>query len=201
MKIKVSTKARGLIFDLDGTLSDSLPIHIATWKKIGEKYGFIFDTKIVHELTGRPTIEFAQRIKDQYNLNVDPLEIKLEKQLIFWDIAHNVKAVDELVSIVKDYHGKLPMTVGTGSSRKSAEIQLKALNLTHYFDGIVTADDVTRHKPNPDTFLECAKIMKVEPEYCQVFEDGDNGISAAQKAGMIVVDVRPFINYGEWINS
>ena len=201
MKIKVSTKAKGLIFDLDGTLSDSLPIHIATWKKIGEKYGFTFDTKIVHELTGRPTIEFAQRIKEQYKLNVDPLEIKLEKQHMFWDIAHNVKAVEEMVSIVKNYYGKLPISVGTGSSRKSAEVQLKALNLIHYFDAIVTADDVTRHKPNPDTFLECARIMKIEPQFCQVFEDGDNGISAAQKAGMIVVDVRPYINYGGWMNS
>ena len=112
-----------------------------------------------------------------------------------------MKAVDELVSIVQNYHGKLPMAVGTGSSRKSAEVQLKALNLAHYFDAVVTADDVTRHKPNPDTFLECARIMKVEPEFCQVFEDGNNGILAAQKAGMIVVDVRPYINYGEWINS
>ncbi len=68
-------------------------------------------------------------------------------------------------------------------------------------DAIVSADDVTRHKPEPQTFLECARLMGVEPQFCQVFEDGVLGIEAAKKAGMMVTDVRQFINYGEWIRS
>jgi beta-phosphoglucomutase family hydrolase len=201
MEIKVSPEAKALIFDLDGTLSDSLPVHVETWNKIGEKYGFVFNPKIVHEMTGRPTIEFARRVVEQYKLSVDPADIVKQKQTSFWKLAHLLQPVEEVVSIVKNYYGKLPMAVGTGASRKSAEIQLKALGITEYFDAIVSADDVTSHKPSPDTFLECARLMNVEPEFCQVFEDGDLGIAAAKKGGMMVVDVRPFINYGEWILS
>ena len=65
MTIKVHPEAKGLIFDLDGTISDSLPIHVATWNQIGDKYGFQFDPKIVYEMTGRPTIEFARRVVEQ----------------------------------------------------------------------------------------------------------------------------------------
>lgn len=204
MGIKVHSETRGLIFDLDGTLSDSLPVHVATWNTVGEKYGFQFDPQIVIEMTGRPTIEFAHRIVNQNKLTVSPEEIVRLKQQIFWnstDLLKPVEPVEPVVALVKKYYGKLPLAVGTGASRKSAELQLKALSLTHYFDAIVSADDVTNHKPDPDTFLECARLMGVDPQFCQVFEDGDLGIIAAEKAGMLVTDVRPYINYGQWILS
>jgi beta-phosphoglucomutase family hydrolase len=198
MGISVHPEAKGLIFDLDGTLSDSLPVHVATWNKVGDKYGFVFDTQIIYELTGRPTIEFAERIIDQYNISEEPKVLVQLKQKAFWELAHLLKPIDEVVSIVKTFYEKMPMAVGTGASRKSAEIQLEALNLTKYFDNIVSANDVSKHKPDPDTFLECARLIGVEPRYCQVFEDGDLGIAAAKKANMFVTDIREHINYGEW---
>ena len=85
------------------------------------------------------------------------------------------------------------MSVGTGASRKSACLQLSALGIKDYFDFIVSADDVEKHKPEPDTFLKCAHLMNVNPRFCQVFEDGDLGIEAANKAEMIITDVRPYI--------
>jgi len=201
MGLKVHPKARGLIFDLDGTLSDSLPVHVETWNRIGKKYGFVFDTKIVHEMTGRPTLEFAKRVVDQYNLSEKPENIVKIKQESFWKLGHKLEPIELVTSIVKEYYGKIPLSIGTGASRKSAEIQLKALGFTNCFNAIVTANDVSKHKPEPETFLECARLMGVEPKYCQVFEDGDLGIEAARKAGMMVTDVRPFINYGEWALS
>lgn len=201
MGLKVHPEARALIFDLDGTLSDSLPVHVETWKMAGAKYGFDFDPVIVYEMTGRPTIEFARRIVEQYRLGADPEEIVRFKQKAFWELDHLLKPVEEVVNIVKSCFGKLPMAVGTGASRKSAEVQLNALELKKYFDVIVSADEVSEHKPNPHTFLECARLMNVEPRFCQVFEDGELGIEAARRAGMMVTDVRPFINYGEWIRS
>jgi len=201
MKIKVQPKAKALIFDLDGTLSDSLPVHLATWNLVGEKYGFVFDPQIIHEMTGRPTIEFAQRVVEQYGLNTDPHELVRMKQQSFWSKAHLLRPIAEVVSIVKENDGKIPMSVGTGACRKSAMVQLETLDLLRYFVAIVSADDVKKHKPGPETFLECARLMGVEPQYCQVFEDGVLGIEAAEKAGMMVTDVRPFINYGEWMLS
>lgn len=201
MKIKVQPEAKALIFDLDGTLSDSLPVHLATWNKIGDKYGFIFDPNILHEMTGRPTIEFAVRVVEQYGVREKPEILVKMKQESFWEMAHLLKPVDEVVSIVKANYGRIPMAVGTGASRKSAEVQLKELNLMKYFVTIVSADDVTKHKPEPETFLECARLMDVEPQFCQVFEDGVLGIEAAKRGGMMITDVRPYINYGEWILS
>lgn len=201
MTLKVNEKAKALIFDLDGTLSDSLPVHVATWNNVGEKYGFVFDTQIIHEMTGRPTIEFARRVVQQYSLDADPHEIVKMKQQAFWKLAHLLQPVNEVFEIVRSSYGKLPMSVGTGAGRKSAIIQLETLDILKYFDFVVSADDVTRHKPEPETFLECARLMGVEPQFCQVFEDGDLGIEAAKKAGMMVVDVRPFISYGEWAHS
>ena len=201
MELKVHPDAKALIFDLDGTLSDSLPVHLATWNKVGEKYGFKFDPEILKEMTGRPTIEFARHVVEKYKLNASPEDIVRLKQHSFWNSAHLLRPVDEVISIVEHYHRKLPMAVGTGASRRSAEVQLEALNLKKYFKVVVSADSVTSHKPKPETFLECARQLNVEPQYCQVFEDGDLGLEAAQKAGMIVTDVRPHINYGEWIVS
>lgn len=200
MAIYVYPETRALIFDLDGTLSNSLPVHVETWNQVGKVYGFKFDPQIVHEMTGRPTIEFARHVVEKYGLAVNPEDIVKLKQRAFWDSAQLLEPVHEMISIVKEYHNKMPMSVGTGASRKSAEVQLKALGLVRYFDIIVAADDVHRHKPDPDTFLKCAQQMGVEPSKCQVFEDGDLGIEAAQKAGMMVTDVRPHINYGEWIH-
>ncbi|MGC9354736.1 MAG: beta-phosphoglucomutase family hydrolase, partial [Mariniphaga sp.] len=200
MELHVHPDARALIFDLDGTLSNSLPVHMATWNKVGETYGFKFDPQIMLEMTGRATIEFARHIVEYYGLSVDPEEIVKLKQKSFRDSAQLLEPVDEIITIVKEYHGKLPMAVGTGASRKSTEVQLNELGIARYFDVIVTADDVIRHKPNPDTFLKCAELMGVAPEKCQVFEDGVLGIEAAKKAGMMVTDVRPHINYGEWIH-
>lgn len=201
MGLQVDPKARGLIFDLDGTLSDSLPVHMATWNKIGSSIGFVFDERLVHELTGMPTIAFARRIIEENGLQVSPGKLVKMKQEAFWDSVHLVKPIDQVVGIVRSYYGKLPMSVGTGASRRSATLQLKELGLTPYFDHVITADDVTRHKPDPDTFLECARLMKVEPSACQVFEDGILGMEAARSAGMIITDVRPYINYGNWALS
>lgn len=201
MNLNVYPEARALIFDLDGTLSNSLPVHIATWNKVGEQYGFTFDPQIIYEMTGMPTIDFARRIVEQFKLDADPHEIVKMKQQSFWDSAKLLEPVKEIVAIVKEYHNRLPMSVGTGASRRSAEVQLAALDIAKYFDFIVSADNVTRHKPEPETFLECARLMNVKPEHCQVFEDGDLGILAAKSAGMMVTDVRPHINYGEWMHS
>lgn len=201
MTLKVHSAAKALIFDLDGTLSNSLPVHVATWNLVGEKYGFDFDPQIIYEMTGMPTIEFARRIVSQYKIMADPQELVRMKQQAFWGMAHLLQPIDEVFEIVKHSHGKIPMSVGTGAGRKSAMVQLETLDILKYFDHVVSADDVTKHKPEPETFLECARLMGVEPQFCQVFEDGDLGIEAAQKAGMMVTDVRPFIKYGEWAHS
>ncbi len=197
MKLDIHPKAKALIFDLDGTLSDSLPVHLATWNEVCARFNCHFDPRIIDEMTGMPTINFAERvIADNQLKNVDPYEIVRLKQQTFWDHANLLKPHPVVVDLVYRYHTIVPMAVGTGASRRSAMVQLEKLGLTTYFDAIVTADDVTIHKPEPQTFLKCAELMGVSPSDCQVFEDGILGIQAAQKAGMYVTDVKPYLLNG-----
>lgn len=189
----INPNAKALIFDLDGTLSDSLPVHIASWHSVCSKLDCLFDEKIIIEMTGMPTISFAERIKKEQNLDIEPEELVKMKQEEFWNNISAIKPHETILDVMKEAFGKIPMAIGTGAGRTSAMLQLKELGIEKYFDFIVTADDVELHKPEPETFLKCAKYLGVAPIDCQVFEDGELGMQAALAAGMYLTDVRPYV--------
>ena len=193
MELQVHPSAKALIFDLDGTLSDSHPVHLENWHSLGTVFGFRFDERIIYEMTGRPTIDFAKRIIEDNHLSISPVELARMKHQAFWETVHLVRPMKKVVDIVRKYYKVLPMSVGTGASRRSAILQLTGLDLISFFDFIITADDVATHKPEPETFLRCAELMNVRPSECQVFEDGMLGMEAARTAGMMVTDVRPYL--------
>ena len=155
----------GLIFDMDGTILDTEPTHRKAWHEVLGHYGLRFDEQAMVALNGEKTDKVKSMLLD----SVQPLP---------------------LVDVVKAWHGRRPMAVGTGSESAIAEALLAHLGLRRYFDAVVAADHVQRHKPAPDTFLLCAERMGVIPARCVVFEDADFGIQAAHAAGMDAVDVR-----------
>jgi beta-phosphoglucomutase-like phosphatase (HAD superfamily) len=192
MHYKIKPEVHGLIFDLDGTLADTMPYHFIGWQLACKKYGAQIDPAFLRKHTGSPGWIIAREIIKECRLDdsVTVEQIMNEKLSEFYSRQHLVKAIEPVADVVKRYHGILPMAVGTGGHRDAVERTLEVTDLRKYFDIIVTANDVENFKPHPETFLKCAEMMKVEPEFIEVFEDGDLGIEAAREAGMIVTDVR-----------
>lgn len=190
---------KGLIFDLDGTLVDTMPYHFKAWKKACIKYGAHIDNSFLRKHTGSPGWIIAQEIINDCGLNgsVTIQQIVDEKLQEFFRLQHLIKPIEPVTDIVKKYHGILPMAVGTGGHRDAVERTLEITDLRKYFDIIVTANDVDSFKPHPETFLKCAELMNIEPQFIEVFEDGELGIEAARKAGMNVTDVRSWYD-SEW---
>ncbi len=193
MKIEINKNTKGLIFDMDGTLADSMPIHFMAWKLTALENGFEYTEKQFLDTAGMPTLKIVPVINKELGLNLDPIEFSRRKEELFLENIRDVKLIEPVADIVRKYHNILPMSIGTGGKKEIAKLTLKMLGFEKFFDIIVSAEDVENHKPYPDTFLKCAELMGVEPEFCQVFEDGEMGLIAAEKAGMIVTDVRPYL--------
>lgn len=192
MKYDIQPGVKGLIFDLDGTLADTMPYHFQAWEMACRKYGAHIDTKFLRKHTGSPGWIIAEEVIKGCNLNgsVTIEQIVNEKLIQFYKLQHLIRPIDPVIDIVKKYYGILPMAVGTGGHREAVERTLEITDLAKYFDIVVTANDVNAFKPHPETFLRCAELMKTEPRFIQVFEDAELGIKAARSAGMIVTDVR-----------
>ncbi len=193
MKLDINKNAKGLIFDMDGTLVDSMPLHFKAWQITAKEHGFIYKEEQFYKTAGMPTWKIVPVVNKKMGLNIDPETFSLRKEQVFLELLPNVKPIEPVVDLVHKYHNKIPMSVGTGGKRKIALLTLKMVGLDKYLDKIVAADDVVNHKPAPDTFLGCARLMGVEPARCEVFEDGDMGLKAAIAAGMIATDIRPFV--------
>ena len=196
MQYDIKPDVKGLIFDLDGTLADTMPYHFQGWKIACSKFGADLDTAFLKKHTGSPGWIIASEIIKNCGLNgsVSIDAIMNEKLEQFYKIQHLVKPIEPVADLVRKYYGKMPMAVGTGGHREAVERTLQITDLRKYFDIVVTANDVENFKPHPETFLKCAEMMKIDPAYIEVFEDGDLGIEAARRAGMIVTDVRSWYN-------
>lgn len=180
----------GLIFDMDGTILDTEPTHRKAWHEVLGRHGLRFDEQAMVALNGSPTWRIAQSVIELNHADLDPHALAREKTDSVKSMLLDSVQPLPLIDVVKAWHGRRPMSVGTGSESAIAEALLAHLGLRHYFDAVIAADHVQRHKPAPDTFLLCAERMGVVPTHCVVFEDADFGLQAAHAAGMDAVDVR-----------
>ncbi len=180
----------GLIFDMDGTILDTEPTHRKAWRDVLSRYSMSFDEQTMVAMNGSPTWRIAQAIIESHGETLDPHALAEEKTAAVKSMLLDTVRPLPLLEVVKAWYGRRPMAVGTGSESAIAEALLAHLGIRHYFATVVTADHVQHHKPAPDTFLLCAKLLNVSPDKCVVFEDADFGIQAAKSAGMAAVDVR-----------
>lgn len=180
----------GLIFDCDGTLTDSMPLHYVAWREVLGRHGITFDEDRFYSLGGMPTDKIIAMLAEETGTKLDPLAVAHEKEQAFMDNMHLLEEIPAITQIVREQRGRLKMAVASGGFRNVIQRQLRQLGLSDYFDTVVTAEDTQRHKPEPDVFLEAARRLGVPPARCRVYEDSDLGIEAARRAGMSWIDVR-----------
>ena len=186
---------RGLIFDCDGTLVDSMPLHYHAWVTVLRRYDLEFAEARFYEWAGVPVDEIVRRLAAEKGQTVDARAIAEERDTYFHTLpASDLRPVVPVVDVARRFHGHLPMAVATGSTRKSAEASLRAIGILEWFDAVVSSQDAGRPKPAPDVFLSAAERIAIAPRDCVAFEDGAAGLRAAQAAGMQVVDIRQWIH-------
>ncbi|HWS01067.1 MAG TPA: HAD family phosphatase [Prolixibacteraceae bacterium] len=191
-QLSVDPKAKGLIFDIDGTISDTMPIHLIAYQETAAEYGFEVTSELFYSMSGIPALQTSMLLKAKFEKDFDPQEFADRKEYYFLKSIHLAEPISPVVEIIRENAGKLPMACGTGGTRFYANKTLELAGVRDFFEYIVTAEDVVNHKPHPDTFLKAAELIGVSPEYCQVFEDSPLGLQAALSAGMIATDITPF---------
>jgi beta-phosphoglucomutase-like phosphatase (HAD superfamily) len=184
---------KGLIFDIDGTLADTMPAHYRASIRVAKEFGFEFPLDYFIKMAGIPTTDvFRELLKLQNKSDISSETVSALKEKYYLDEVPSILPIAFTMDIVKKYAGKIPMSMGTGGTLEIAIPNIKQIEANKYIDILVSAEDVTKHKPFPDTFLECAKRMNIAPEDCLVFEDAVNGFRAAEAGGMEWIDVTKF---------
>lgn len=186
-------KSKALIFDCDGTLADTMPLHLNSWARAFAEFNEPYRPQFLDSLKGMNEVKIIQIYNQEFKSNLDPQQLIKIKHRYFQEKAHLIQPIEPIVKIAKEFAGKLPLAVVSGGLREVVLSTLSGLDLAKLFDVILTADDHLPPKPAPDLFLEAARRLGVKPEYCQVFEDGDLGLEAARQAGMQAVDVREIL--------
>ncbi len=188
--IDIDSRYDALIFDCDGTLTDSMPLHFVAWHKTMSRYGIDFPEDKFYSMAGMPSEKIIAVLSDEQSVSIDTDTAAAEKEAAFELMIDQLQPLERVCAVARQYHGKLPLAVASGGIRRIIDAQLKQIGIEHLFSCRVTAEDTTRHKPEPDVFLEAARRLGVDPRRCLVFEDSPLGFLAAERAGMAWVDVR-----------
>lgn len=186
----IDASIHGLVFDCDGTIADTMPLHYEAWVQALGEHGVEFPEALFYEMAGIPTARIVEILNQRHGHSLAVQPTADYKEELYVRLIPRVRPIDPVVKLIEQYTGKLPMAVATGGTRAICTKTLNALNLLHHFQHVVTADDVLHGKPAPDIFLEAARRIGVPPTQCVAFEDADLGVQAARDAGMKVIDVR-----------
>ena len=184
-----------LIFDCDGTLADTMPVHFVAWTAMLAEHGIAFPEARFYALAGMPAVPTIRMLAAEQGVALaegEPERMTLDKEGRYVAMLDRVRPVPEVCAVAERYRGELPLAVGSGGDGWVVECTLRAIGLYDWMQAIVGAEDTERHKPEPDVFLEAARRLGADPVGCAVFEDSDLGLEAARRAGMLAVDIRPW---------
>lgn len=176
----------GYIFDCDGTLVDTMPLHYRAWDRAMQNAGLqeTLSEELFYSLGGMPTRKVAAVFARHYGLTIDVEWVFHHKEELFLEMQQEMKVIQPVVDFARQLHGRRPMGVASGGPKPVVRKTLELMHLAELFPVVVTPEDVAHGKPAPDMFLLAARQMGVPPERCLVFEDAEPGVQAAVAAGM-----------------
>lgn len=180
---------KAYLFDCDGTIVDSMPLHYVAWKTALGEWGCAFDEQLFYAWGGLPVAEIISTLNERQGLQMPVEAVAERKEALYYEMLPQLQAVPEVLEHIVLSHGQVPFAVVSGSTRDSVTASLEALQLLDRFETLVCAGDYSRSKPDPEPFLLAASRLGVAPEDCLVFEDTVMGIEAATAAGMASVKV------------
>ena len=181
MKLKLPPGSfRAYLFDCDGTIADSMPLHYIAWKKALGEWSCEFDEELFYAWGGMPIVEIISTLNMKHGLDMPVETVAHRKESLYLELLPELKAVPEVLEHIEDQHGRIPFAVVSGSTRESVIASLSTLELLGKFDVLVCAGEYSKSKPDPEAFLVAADKLGVPPETCLVFEDTDLGIQAAK---------------------
>ncbi len=192
MKLKLPTGPfAAYLFDCDGTIADSMPLHYRAWKQALGEWNCEFKEDMFYAWGGMPVAEIIATLNRQQGLNMPVEAVSKRKESLYFALLPQLNAVPEVLEHIENAHGRIPFAVVSGSTRDSVTASLASLNLLDRFDTLVCAGDYKQSKPDSEGFLLAASRLGVNPKDCLVFEDTEMGIQAATAAGMASVKVPP----------
>jgi len=181
---------RGLIFDCDGTLADTMPLHWRAWQLITRRHDLYFPEDRFYALGGVPSRDILKMLAVEQGRSLDHFAIAHEKESAYLPLMAEIEPIHAVVEIARANSGKIPMAVASGGTQPIIVQVLEQLKIRHLFQAVVTSEMVKKQKPAPDIFLEAARRIGVAPSFCRAYEDTDLGLQAIRAAGMEAVDVR-----------
>lgn len=183
-----------VIFDMDGVIMDSEPIHYRIEKAIlKNNFNEPFEFKDHARFVGQTTQDLWKTICKERNLSQGFEILSLLDNADYMQELKtgDIQAIPGIVELIEKLHKvKIPMIVASSAIRENIEVVLDRLGITNYFKGYVSGQDVERTKPNPDIFLKAAEKLNVEPKNCLVIEDAKHGVEAAKTAGTFCIGYR-----------
>jgi HAD superfamily hydrolase (TIGR01509 family) len=175
---------KGYIFDCDGTLAHSMPVHYAAWRQAAEENGVVMSEELFYSLGGVPTAKIVEILNEKFGTKMDPVSVAERKEEIYVENMGLTKPIQEVTAFARQVAAFAKVAVASGGYLPVVEKTLEVIGFKDFFPVIVTSEQVSRGKPFPDIFLESARRMDVPPSACLVLEDSPAGIEAAKAAGM-----------------
>jgi len=177
-------KYAGYIFDCDGTLADSMPVHYLAWADTVRMHGGQIPEELFYRLGGWPSRKMVEFLNERFGTSLDPETIATEKERLYLQRIEKIRPIPEVADFARRAAQFAKVSVASGGVLPVVSKTLDAIGFKDFFSVIVTSEQVAHGKPFPDIFLEAARRMAVPPSDCLVLEDSPAGFEAATAAGM-----------------